>query len=225
MNAVLVANWNAVVGSHDTVHVLGDVAMGRREESMPLIGRLAGHKILYPGNHDRCWYGHEQRALDLEQEYLDAGFEAGRRRDVAAPRARPREAAPAGAHGQRRRGCLGLHAGRRGKDCRPDGRAWCEQLTGGTARRGHCFAPRSGQSRDDPVRGAGRRRRRCDQLSTTPVSETQRRSALGGAPGSHTRPTQRRRHGVARVGVRIALASLPAAKNQLRALLSVGGGT
>jgi calcineurin-like phosphoesterase family protein len=76
MNAVLVANWNAVVGPHDTVHVLGDVAMGRREESMPLIGRLAGHKILYPGNHDRCWYGHGERALRLEQEYLDAGFDA-----------------------------------------------------------------------------------------------------------------------------------------------------
>jgi calcineurin-like phosphoesterase family protein len=63
MNAVLVANWNAVVGPHDTVHVLGDVAMGRREESMPLIGRLAGHKILYPGNHDRCWYGHTGHGL------------------------------------------------------------------------------------------------------------------------------------------------------------------
>jgi len=45
MNAVLVANWNAVVGPHDTVHVLGDVALGRREESMPLVGRLAGHRI------------------------------------------------------------------------------------------------------------------------------------------------------------------------------------
>ena len=75
MNAALVANWNAVVGPEDIVHVLGDVAMGRREESMPLIGRLAGHKILYPGNHDRCWYGHGPRALQVEQEYLDAGFD------------------------------------------------------------------------------------------------------------------------------------------------------
>ena len=83
MNAVLVANWNAVVGPHDTVHVLGDVAMGRREESMPLIGRLAGHKILYPGNHDRCWYGHGERALRLEQEYLDAGFDEIRQRPLA----------------------------------------------------------------------------------------------------------------------------------------------
>jgi len=83
MNAVLVENWNAVVGPHDTVHVLGDVAMGRREESMPLIGRLAGHKILYPGNHDRCWYGHGERALRLEQEYLDAGFDEIRQRPLA----------------------------------------------------------------------------------------------------------------------------------------------
>jgi len=83
MNAVLVANWNAVVGPHDTVHVLGDVAMGRREESMPLIGRLAGHKILYPGNHDRCWYGHGERALRLEQEYLDAGFDEIRQGPLA----------------------------------------------------------------------------------------------------------------------------------------------
>ena len=55
MNAVLVANWNSVVGPHDIVHVLGDVAMGRREETMPLVGHLAGHKILYPGNHD-SWF-------------------------------------------------------------------------------------------------------------------------------------------------------------------------
>jgi len=75
MHAALVASWNAVVGPSDTVHVLGDVAMGRREESMPLIHQLAGRKILYPGNHDRCWYGHGERALGREQEYLDAGFD------------------------------------------------------------------------------------------------------------------------------------------------------
>ena len=74
MNAGLVEKWNSIVGPHDTVHVLGDVAMGRREESLQLIGALSGRKILYPGNHDRCWYGHGERALQLEQEYLDAGF-------------------------------------------------------------------------------------------------------------------------------------------------------
>lgn len=76
MNAVLISNWNAAVGPDDIVHVLGDIVMGRREETMPLIGQLAGHKILYPGNHDRCWYGYGERALPLEKQYLDAGFEA-----------------------------------------------------------------------------------------------------------------------------------------------------
>lgn len=76
MNAVIVANWNAVIGPDDIVHVLGDVAMGRREESMPLIGQLAGHKVLYPGNHDRCWNGHGARARKQETDYIAAGFEA-----------------------------------------------------------------------------------------------------------------------------------------------------
>lgn len=75
MDAGLVERWNAVVGPDDTVHVLGDICMGRREESMALINRLAGHKILYPGNHDRCWYGHGARAKAAEPEYLEAGFE------------------------------------------------------------------------------------------------------------------------------------------------------
>ncbi len=75
MDAALVANWNGIVGPDDTVHVLGDVCMGRREESMPLIGQLMGHKILYAGNHDRCWSGHGERAAQAERDYLGAGFE------------------------------------------------------------------------------------------------------------------------------------------------------
>lgn len=75
MNAAIVANWNAIVAPDDTVHVLGDVVMGRREETLLFIGQLTGHKILYPGNHDHCWYGHGPRALRHEAEYLEAGFE------------------------------------------------------------------------------------------------------------------------------------------------------
>jgi len=75
MNEALVANWNAIVGPHDVVHVLGDVAMGRREETLRFVGQLAGRKILYPGNHDRCWYGHGPSADNFLQEYLAAGFD------------------------------------------------------------------------------------------------------------------------------------------------------
>lgn len=75
MNEMLVSKWNALVGPSDVVHVLGDVAMGRRDETLRFVGQLAGRKILYPGNHDRCWYGHGPSAAKFEKEYLAAGFD------------------------------------------------------------------------------------------------------------------------------------------------------
>ena len=75
MNELLVRNWNETVDPEDTVWVLGDVAMGRIDESLALVTRLAGHKILVAGNHDRCWFGHGERAEEWQQRYLDAGFE------------------------------------------------------------------------------------------------------------------------------------------------------
>ena len=55
MNSALVDNWNHVVHSDDTVHVLGDFALGKRADSVPIGRLLNGHKWLYPGNHDSCW--------------------------------------------------------------------------------------------------------------------------------------------------------------------------
>ncbi|MHB1555128.1 MAG: hypothetical protein ACYCSX_14450 [Acidimicrobiales bacterium] len=75
-NAVLVAAWNCLVGPHDTVHVLGDVAMGRREEPMSLVSRLAGHKIFYPGSTAAA--GTDTAGglpASSRREYVDAGFD------------------------------------------------------------------------------------------------------------------------------------------------------
>ncbi len=47
--------WNEAVRPDDTVYHLGDVALGTLTESLPYVGRLNGHKILIPGNHDRVW--------------------------------------------------------------------------------------------------------------------------------------------------------------------------
>lgn len=85
MNAGLAELWNDTVAEGDTVWVLGDVALGGLDESLTWIGRLAGHKILVPGNHDQCWVGDrrlrrgsdEDRAARRERaraRYLDAGF-------------------------------------------------------------------------------------------------------------------------------------------------------
>jgi calcineurin-like phosphoesterase family protein len=85
MNARLVELWNEMVTDDDTVWVLGDIALGALDESLAYIGRLAGHKILVPGNHDRCWEGdralrkgdpeaRERRRAAARERYLAAGF-------------------------------------------------------------------------------------------------------------------------------------------------------
>lgn len=85
MNSRLVQLWNETVTDDDTVWVLGDVALGALDESLAHIGRLAGHKILVPGNHDRCWEGdralrkgdpeaRERRRAAARERYLSAGF-------------------------------------------------------------------------------------------------------------------------------------------------------
>ena len=74
MNDCLVRLWNDTVGTDDTVWVLGDVALGRIAETLPVVGRLAGRKVLVAGNHDRCWSGRGPRAEEWVRRYREAGF-------------------------------------------------------------------------------------------------------------------------------------------------------
>jgi calcineurin-like phosphoesterase family protein len=74
MDRILVERWNETVADGDEVWVIGDVAMGRLEQSLQLIAGLSGTKLLVPGNHDRCWPGRGERAREWVARYLDAGF-------------------------------------------------------------------------------------------------------------------------------------------------------
>jgi calcineurin-like phosphoesterase family protein len=74
MDRDLVARWNATVADDDEVWVLGDVAMGRIDESLLLVAELAGTKRLVPGNHDRCWPGRGEKAAGWAARYVQAGF-------------------------------------------------------------------------------------------------------------------------------------------------------
>lgn len=74
MNRALIANWNEVVAKDDTVWVVGDFALGKIVETLPLVAELTGRKILIAGNHDRCWAGHGRRAAGWTEQYLNAGF-------------------------------------------------------------------------------------------------------------------------------------------------------
>lgn len=70
MNKALVDNWNAVVGPDDHVYHLGDVALGKIAESLPLVGELNGIKHLVVGNHDRLFIDPEAKRLDKHHRDL-----------------------------------------------------------------------------------------------------------------------------------------------------------
>lgn len=66
MNAEIVRMWNEVVMPEDTVYHLGDVALGRIDDSLACVGRLNGYKILVDdGNHDRPFMSRKNLEKEL----------------------------------------------------------------------------------------------------------------------------------------------------------------
>lgn len=63
--------WSSV----SQVWMLGDFALGKIADTLPLVAQLSGRKVLLTGNHDRCWPGHGRRAEGWEERYLEAGFD------------------------------------------------------------------------------------------------------------------------------------------------------
>ena len=78
MNEVVARRWNETVDINDTVYHLGDVALGKIDDSLSVISRLNGIKHMITGNHDRPFppmYKFKQEKIDYwRQRYLDAGF-------------------------------------------------------------------------------------------------------------------------------------------------------
>lgn len=74
MNEGLIRLWNETVGPDDVVYHLGDFAMGKIADTLPIVKRLNGTIRLVPGNHDRCWPGHGKKAEKWLGRYLEAGF-------------------------------------------------------------------------------------------------------------------------------------------------------
>lgn len=72
MNQTLINNWKRVVSDDDIVWFLGDVAMGKIADSLPLISQLPGTKALVYGNHDRVF--DPKKREEWKQKYHDVGF-------------------------------------------------------------------------------------------------------------------------------------------------------
>lgn len=76
MNEGLIDRWNTMVKPADTVWILGDLHLGAFSKAAPLVSRLAGRKLLIPGNHDGCWFGSvkQPKRVRVRQEMFDAGI-------------------------------------------------------------------------------------------------------------------------------------------------------
>jgi calcineurin-like phosphoesterase family protein len=74
MNNDLVERWNGRIAADDDVWVLGDVAMGKLDESLAYVELLNGNKHLVPGNHDRMFGCVGTKYAVTAQRYVDAGF-------------------------------------------------------------------------------------------------------------------------------------------------------
>lgn len=80
MNRQLVERFNEVVTREDELWVLGDVALGKLDESLGWIAKLNGRKHLVVGNHDKCFInphgkpGKQSAARRAYQTYQNAGF-------------------------------------------------------------------------------------------------------------------------------------------------------
>jgi calcineurin-like phosphoesterase family protein len=79
MNLGLVKRWNDTVRPWDVVYVLGDMCMGKIDESLKFVGQLHGVKHLITGNHDRCgntyyFKPNYSKQMLWVQKYLAAGF-------------------------------------------------------------------------------------------------------------------------------------------------------
>lgn len=57
MNIEMVRRWTERVQPTDHVWVVGDVAMGKLDDTLEIVDSLPGYKHLIVGNHDRCFGG------------------------------------------------------------------------------------------------------------------------------------------------------------------------
>ena len=78
MNEGIVRLWNRQVTPDDTVYVIGDVAMGKVDQTIEYVRQLNGTKHLIMGNHDRphpIMHKNDAKTAEWLERYTDVGFE------------------------------------------------------------------------------------------------------------------------------------------------------
>lgn len=61
MNEAIVTFANETTQPEDELYILGDIAMGKLDESLPWLGQVHCKLILLPGNHDRFSFAYQRK--------------------------------------------------------------------------------------------------------------------------------------------------------------------
>lgn len=72
MNRNIIDNINSMVSQDDELWILGDIAMGQLEFSLPLVKRILARKIIVAGNHDRIHPYYGTKSTRFLPQYLEA---------------------------------------------------------------------------------------------------------------------------------------------------------
>lgn len=75
MNKDIIKSWNETVDPEDTVHHLGDVALGPVEEWNGSLAPLNGNKTLVVGNHERIFKGNKEKYIAKWSNVYDPWFD------------------------------------------------------------------------------------------------------------------------------------------------------
>lgn len=76
MNEALLEGINSVVGAEDQLVILGDVCMGKLDDSLAVLSRIrAGQVFLIPGNHDRFSNAYHHKKGEGERTKYAARYE------------------------------------------------------------------------------------------------------------------------------------------------------
>lgn len=61
MNQAIISLANETCGPDDELYILGDIAMGKLDESLPLLKLVRAKVFLIPGNHDRFSFAYQRK--------------------------------------------------------------------------------------------------------------------------------------------------------------------
>lgn len=82
MNTAIIELANETCAPDDELYILGDIAMGKLDESLPLLGLVHCKLILLPGNHDRFSLAYQRKGdrtakvFEQAMRYADAAKNA-----------------------------------------------------------------------------------------------------------------------------------------------------